>query len=319
MRDKLPVVFGGLAIILWGTLIVASRALCNQVGHMEAAALVYSAAMICVVIQGSFSTSLWRQLASLPRKYLTVCGLLFTLYNVCFYCAVGWASTEEQVAAVAIVNYLWPPLTIVLSVPILRYRAKMSFVLAGSGIAFLGAALAVWSSAETNLQGIGRIFQALLVPWPSRFWRPSVGRCTAIALPCGLPRAAASPRSSFSRELCCRPSCIGLSGAKWPRQACFCSCCFWRCFPPIWHITFGTMRSERAGKKGGIRHGSTCSPMQFPCYPSSLCLYRLRSTCRSTIWIASLLVIVGAALSKIGIEQKCVTRITMSDHLGARQ
>jgi drug/metabolite transporter (DMT)-like permease len=50
---------------------------------------------------------------------------------------VGLAKSREQVLEIALVNYLWPALTILLSLPLLKQRARL-WLLPGTELALTG-------------------------------------------------------------------------------------------------------------------------------------------------------------------------------------
>jgi drug/metabolite transporter (DMT)-like permease len=82
-----------------------------------------------------------RAIFRLAHAYLLGCGSLFVAYMVCLYLAIGLSTSRQQAIEIGIINYLWPGLTLLLSVPILGTRVRWSF-LPGVALALLGAALA---------------------------------------------------------------------------------------------------------------------------------------------------------------------------------
>jgi drug/metabolite transporter (DMT)-like permease len=56
---------------------------------------------------------------------------------VSLYVAIGLASSRQQVLEVALINYLWPALTLVFAVPILRKKAR-AWLFVGIFIGFTG-------------------------------------------------------------------------------------------------------------------------------------------------------------------------------------
>lgn len=139
--------------MLWSTTVALARSVSEQVGPFTAAAGVYgvSAAAACV---GLLSTpGKRRQILQLPRPYLGVCGLLFVLYMVALYIAIGLARDRAQTLVVALLNYLWPSLTILLSLPLLRVRASF-LLLPGTLLAITGVSLVL-------AQGQGISWQAM--------------------------------------------------------------------------------------------------------------------------------------------------------------
>ncbi len=116
--------YGMLAILLWSTTIAFSRSLTEQLGTFTAAAWIYGLAGAAGLLLTSLRPGGLRALTRLPRAYLLGCGALFVAYIVALYLAIGFAATRTQVLAVGLINYLWPGLSLLFSVPILQRRAR---------------------------------------------------------------------------------------------------------------------------------------------------------------------------------------------------
>lgn len=114
---------GLVAILFWSTTIAFSRSLTEQLGTFTAAALIYILAGAAGLVLEGFQSGGIRKLAQVPRAYLLVCGGLFVLYITALYLAVGFAATRTQVIVVGLINYLWPALSLVFSIPLLKRRA----------------------------------------------------------------------------------------------------------------------------------------------------------------------------------------------------
>jgi drug/metabolite transporter (DMT)-like permease len=151
------------AILFWSVTIGVSRSLAVKIGALPAGAYMWLAggALACL-----FGGLVWRnfgQLFRLPRPYLLGCGACFVAYMVCLYLAIGWAENGQQIVAVGILNYLWPSLTLVFSIPILGVRFRPIFWL-GVALALAGAVLAPLH-AETY--SLGTLLEGLRGnPWP---------------------------------------------------------------------------------------------------------------------------------------------------------
>jgi drug/metabolite transporter (DMT)-like permease len=95
----------------------------------------------------------------LPKKYLLGCGALFILYMLVFYLAVGLAKSHQQVLEVSLLNYLWPPLTIVFSLVLLGKRAGWLLgpgtllALSGLFLVLTHGAEVSWHSVTGNIAG----------------------------------------------------------------------------------------------------------------------------------------------------------------------
>jgi drug/metabolite transporter (DMT)-like permease len=139
----------GLAsILLWSTTIAVSRQVVEPLGPLTAGAAIY-------LLAGAVGVSVtivrvgWKGLvASFNRRYWLVGGGLVVGYLVALYLALGWAETREQVIGVGLVNYLWPALTQVFSIPLLGKRARWSLPL-GITLALAGAWLAATGGSLT--------------------------------------------------------------------------------------------------------------------------------------------------------------------------
>ena len=129
---------GVVAILFWSTTIAFSRSLTEQLGTLTAGALIYLLAGVIGLAVGAFQGHGLRTYRAMPKLYLLGCGGLFAAYIVLLYISVGTAATRTQVLAVGLINYLWPGLSLVFSIPILGGRAKpllpVGIVLALAGV-----------------------------------------------------------------------------------------------------------------------------------------------------------------------------------------
>jgi len=89
--------------------------------------------------------------------YLFGCGALFVLYTLVLFLGVGLARNDSQVLEVGLLNYLWPALTILFSLALLKKKAGWLLLpgtlLALAGVFFVlsqGASIS-WVSFSKNL------------------------------------------------------------------------------------------------------------------------------------------------------------------------
>lgn len=139
---------GLVAILFWSTTIAFSRSLTEQLGTFTAAALIYIFAGLFGLVLEHVQFGGLQKLARVPRSYLLVCGGLFVLYMTALYLAVGLAATRIQVIIVGLINYLWPALSLIFSVPLLRRRAS-ALLPVGILLALAGTWLATTSDLNT--------------------------------------------------------------------------------------------------------------------------------------------------------------------------
>ncbi|MBM4019631.1 MAG: aromatic amino acid DMT transporter YddG [Planctomycetes bacterium] len=155
---------GLLAILLWSTTFAVSRSLAEQVGVLTAgsAMLVGGGVLGClyVALVERRPAALFR----LPRAYLLGCGVLFVAYMVCLFPAIGLAASRQQTLEVGIINYLWPGLTLLFSIPILRTRVRRPFF-AGIAMAAAGAALAPLRWGEYSAAALAENLRANPLPY----------------------------------------------------------------------------------------------------------------------------------------------------------
>jgi len=124
MNQRAATMGGLLALLLWSSTIAVARSLSESIGAISTGALTCLVSGILALIF-SLRTSQQRQdVWVLPRRYLLICGALFMAYTLLLYLAVGWSHSRGQALIVGLLNYLWPVLTLLLSIPLLKRRAR---------------------------------------------------------------------------------------------------------------------------------------------------------------------------------------------------
>ena len=137
-----PSLCGVLAILFWGSNYAFTRSISEQLGPVTAAAGAYLIAGVTGTMTLMVTGDGFRRFKVLPINYLVICGSLFVINMSAMSLSAGWAANRQQMLEVSMVNYLWPGLVLVLSVPILKNKAKWTLV-PGIFIAFLGVIIAV--------------------------------------------------------------------------------------------------------------------------------------------------------------------------------
>jgi drug/metabolite transporter (DMT)-like permease len=138
---------GFAAILLWSTTVAVARSLAESLGPITAAAGVYSVSGSLAAVRLLRSESRRQQVRRLPLRYLGGCGLLFVAYMLFLFLAIGMANDRQQVLEVGLLNYLWPVLTVLLSVSLLGAPASR-LLLPGAGLALLGTVLVLTHNAR---------------------------------------------------------------------------------------------------------------------------------------------------------------------------
>ncbi len=147
--DRDSTILGLLSILFWSTVIAFSRILSEQLGILTSACYLYYIGSLlgCIYLIAKKKSA--RSLLDFPKKYLFGCGALFVIYSVCIYLAIGLASGRQQVLEIGIINYLWPSLTLVLSIPILNKHAK-PFLYPGIILALSGVFIATTQNSSLS-------------------------------------------------------------------------------------------------------------------------------------------------------------------------
>ena len=74
---------------------------------------------------------------------------MFIFYTAAIYLAVGLAKDREQLLEIALVNYLWPALTVLFSLPLLKKRASF-WLVPGTALALTGVFLVMTQGAHVS-------------------------------------------------------------------------------------------------------------------------------------------------------------------------
>jgi drug/metabolite transporter (DMT)-like permease len=148
---------GFLAILLWSLTVAFGRSLSESVGPLAAGACVYLGSGIPLVLYTLLKPGALRRMCAATPAYLFGCGALFICNNSAIYIAVGLAANRQQVLEVALVNYLWPMLTVLFSLAFLGRKAN-AWLLPGTLLALLGLFLVLthgismsWATLLHNL------------------------------------------------------------------------------------------------------------------------------------------------------------------------
>lgn len=155
-------ILGILAILIWASLVAVARGTQEHLGVLASAALANLVGGAIGIGVAQARGGYLQKAIRLPPKYLFGCGGLFVLYNASLYPAIHTAISDQQVVEVGLIQYLWPALTLVFAVFLLGKKAGPwlwpGLIVATSG-AFLaksGGAVS-WASFRAGLD---------VYPWP---------------------------------------------------------------------------------------------------------------------------------------------------------
>ncbi|MCK4240357.1 MAG: aromatic amino acid DMT transporter YddG [Candidatus Atribacteria bacterium] len=299
-QENSNTIFGILAILFWGTTIAFSRSLTEQLGPLTAASWIYLLSGIWSCIYLVSKPGGIKKTFQLPISYLIGCGTLFVFYMVCLYLAVGLAFSREQVIEVSIINYLWPGLTLVFSLPILNKKAKITLI-PGVVLAFSGFYLATVNSGMFSWEVFKGNFQVNYFPYLLAFmaaisWglysilvRLWAGHTESGAVPLfllGTGLVLIAIRSMFPEESYWTPRVVV-------------ELLYMSVFPTFLAYTFW----DRAMRKGNIILVASLSYFT-PLLSIIISSLYLQVVIKPSLWIACGLVIAGAVICKFSIMDK---------------
>lgn len=126
--------FGIAAILLWGCLMGLTRTVAEQFGPIGGAALIYSVASLFLLIVMGVP-----KVHQFSLRYVLIGGALFVSYEICLALALGMANSRHQALEMAVINYLWPALTVLFAVLTSRQSVSV-WVYPSIALAFVGVA-----------------------------------------------------------------------------------------------------------------------------------------------------------------------------------
>ncbi len=132
---------GMLAIIMWSITIAFARSLTEKLGPLTTAMIIYASGGIIGCIPYFFKHHSSKT-KGYDARYLYGCGILFVTYMLTFFLALDKVNLRADVLIVVLINYLWIPFTIVLSVYITGKTLKISLII-GLFIATVGVILSM--------------------------------------------------------------------------------------------------------------------------------------------------------------------------------
>lgn len=167
MNRQIPTLLGLLAILFWSTTVAFFRSVTEKIGTLNTAffSLLCSGIFLLLLQLLIYKKELFRKIAGLPFAYLYKVGTFLVVYMVFFYLAVGEAVSREAVIVVGIINYLWPGLAFLFSIPILKNMAKYSLLIFGILVAFSGTVTAVLEGHQLSLVDIKSAFYGNITPY----------------------------------------------------------------------------------------------------------------------------------------------------------
>jgi drug/metabolite transporter (DMT)-like permease len=291
-QRQISTVMGAAAILIWSCTIAVSRSLAETVGALTAGACMFLIGGVLGCLYAGAIRRRFGAMLRLPRAYLLGCGAMFVAYMVCLYLAIGLATSRQQTLEVGILNYLWPGLTLVLAIPILRVRVRATFAV-GVVLALCGAALAPLRPGEYSAAALAETLRlnpgpyalavAAAVLWAlystlSRRWAGAAEESAVplFALATGIVLAALRPAFPEPADWTVRPVVEILFMAVFPTLIAY---AFW----------------DRAVRKGNHTLVAALS-YSIPVLSTFITSLYLDVTVGWNLWLACGLIVVGAVL-----------------------
>lgn len=123
MTQKRATLIGLIAIVLWSAIVGLIRGVSEGLGAVGGAAMIYTLSALLLMLTVGFPN-----IKKFPRAYLIAGSLLFVCYELCLSLSLGYANTSTQAIEVGMVNYLWPSMTIILSVIVTRQKCSLLII-----------------------------------------------------------------------------------------------------------------------------------------------------------------------------------------------
>jgi drug/metabolite transporter (DMT)-like permease len=125
------------SILIWASLVAVVKLITDDLTPISGIALIYTFSAFAILILNKFPS-----IRQMPKSYLYGCGALFVGYEILFLIAIAFSHSHEEVLVIAMINYLWPPITILFSI----FAQQLKFhwlVIIGFVIAVVGLLLVV--------------------------------------------------------------------------------------------------------------------------------------------------------------------------------
>lgn len=145
MNRKTSTLLGIFSILMWSTTIAFFRSASEKNGTLDTAFFVMlcSGVFLLAVLAVVYKKELLGKITRLRFSYMYKAGSFLVVYLVLIYIAIGEAATREAVVVVGIINYLWPGLGLLFSVLLLKTKARTGGLVLGVLVAFAGTTTAI--------------------------------------------------------------------------------------------------------------------------------------------------------------------------------
>lgn len=148
MTQKKATLTGLIAIFLWSAIVGLIRSVSEGLGAIGGAAMIYTLSAFMLLFTVGFP-----KLRTFPRRYLLIGSVLFVAYELCLSLSLGFANNGTQAIEVGMVNYLWPGMTILLTVLVNKQKTSL-FIIPGLLLAIAGICQVLGGDKGFSFTGI---------------------------------------------------------------------------------------------------------------------------------------------------------------------
>lgn len=152
---------GFLACIIWSSAILVMHRIAEAFGALPAMAYELLIAGFFLLAISYYRGDLYRvRLHSLYSQL--ICGIMWLMNVAFFWLAVGLVNNSAELLVTGLLNYLWPALTLLLTIVILKKKAVWKWLVPGLALSCSGIALG--KIATTSSFQISQIWVSLNLP-----------------------------------------------------------------------------------------------------------------------------------------------------------
>ena len=102
---------GFSSILIWASLVAVVKLITESVTPISGVAMIYSFSALSILLFGGIPS-----IREMPKAYIYGCGILFIAYEILFLISIALSHNHQQVLVIAMINYLWPPITILFAI-----------------------------------------------------------------------------------------------------------------------------------------------------------------------------------------------------------
>jgi len=167
MRINLNIFYGIIAILLWSTTVALVRSITGKITAIQTGFLTFTFSGIACLLLMLFYIDI-KSVLSHSVLYFAVCGLLFVLYMVSLFIAIERAKNTQQAMELGLVNYLWPTLTVILSLIIVEQNVTV-LIVPGILISIIGIFIVITQHGSISLSVFIRNIRSNFAAYLSAF------------------------------------------------------------------------------------------------------------------------------------------------------